>query len=255
MRDQPVIGITGPDRGGLFAWWMTALAVRRGGGRPVRIRPSRPCDASALDGLIIGGGADVDPFHYEQEPAEVEHDDPPDHALDWIVGLLLAGSRMLFATGSRQDYEPERDALEQHLIQHALYHDLPVLGICRGAQLMNVVLGGSLHRDIAHFYAESTGNVRSVLPRKRIDIERDSRLYGILGTTRCAVNALHRQSVKDLGDEVIVSAREGAGVIQAIERPALRFFIGVQWHPEYMPQSAAQQNLFRELLRQAARAP
>ncbi len=254
MAHRPVIGVTGPDRGGLFAWWMTALAVRRNGGKPLRIRPSKPCDAGRLDGLIVGGGADVGPFQHEEEPEEDGEDDPPDHLFDWVFGIVLAVARMLVASGSRQRYEPERDELEQRLILLALDEDLPALGICRGAQLMNVVLGGTLHRDIRHFYTEDTTNVRSVLPRKRIDIADDSHLRGILDTRCCSVNALHNQSVKELGHSVVVSARERSGVVQAIEHRVQRFFIGVQWHPEYMPQSRTQQNLFRELLRHAGRS-
>lgn len=250
MAIRARIGITGPDKGGLMAWLMAAWAVRRSGGVPVRVTPCKPCDASSLQGLIIGGGTDVDPFHYgESKPEEPHEDDVDSSALDWLVGLVLSLFRLLFATGSTQDYDPDRDHLERHLIQHALYHDVPVLGICRGAQLMNVVLGGSLHQNIEHFYSEETNNVRSVLPRKRVAITADTCLQRILERDSCVVNALHDQSIKDLGDGMQISASEGSGVIQAVERPVHPFFIGVQWHPEYMPQSRLQQQLFRELLR------
>ena len=116
---------------------------------------------------------------------------------------------------------------------------------------MNVVLGGSLHQKIGHFYTEEAANVRSILPRKRITVLEDSRLRRILGAATCRVNALHDQSIDALGDGMVVSAREETGVIQAIENPARRFFVGVQWHPEYMPQSRRQMGLFRELLRSA----
>ena len=246
------IGITGPDKGGTAAWWMTARAVRRCGGRPVRITPSRQCDAASLHGLIIGGGTDVDPFHYHQERLDKESEDGVGNSLvDWLVGISVGVLRLMLATGSRQDYDPARDDMERSLIKHALYHDLPVLGICRGAQLMNVVLGGSLHQNIEHFYSEETYNVRSVLPRKHIVVSEGSRLREVLGVTEGRVNALHDQSIDRVGDGVIISAVEGTGVIQAIENPAQRFFIGVQWHPEYMPQSKRQMGLFRELLHSA----
>jgi len=249
------IGITGPDRGGTAAWWMTALAVRRSGGKPVRVVPSRQYDADSLHGLIIGGGTDVDPFHYDQDRVPRPEDKGGRNSLrDWLVGIAIGALRLLLATGSSQDYDPDRDDMERYLIKHALYRDLPVLGICRGAQLMNVVLGGSLHQKIEHFYEEDTGNVRSILPRKRITVFEDSRLRRILGAATCWVNALHDQSIDQLGDGVVVSATEEAGVIQAIENPALRFFVGVQWHPEYMPQSRRQLGLFRELLRSARRS-
>ena len=249
MKRRPLIGVTGPDRGGLMAWLMTALALLRCGARPRRITPSRPCDASILDGLVIGGGTDVDPFHYGEERLE-DYGEPDERSslLDWLVSLLLMLPRALFASHSVQDYDPDRDRLERHMIEHALYHHLPLMGICRGAQLMNVVLGGSLHQKIEHFYTEETGNVRSVLPSKAIEISASSLLRQVLDTARCNVNALHDQSIKDLGDDVLVSAREHSGVVQAIERHSHRFFVGVQWHPEYMPQSKTQLRLFQHLV-------
>jgi len=252
VRRRPLIGVTGPDRGGLVAWWMTALALLRGGARPLRVTPSRPADPSRLDGVVIGGGSDVDPFHYGEE-SEPRPDLRRYSALDWLVGLLLGLFRPLFAAHTRGDYDPDRDRLEQGIIRHALYQGLPVLGICRGAQLMNVVLGGTLHQHIGHFYTEGTRNVRSVLPRKAVNVAADSHLHGIVGVRFCFVNALHNQSVDRLGERIAVSARETNGIVQAIEKSDHPFFIGVQWHPEYMPQSPIQQGLFRGLVAQARR--
>ena len=171
---------------------------------------------------------------------------------DWVVGLLLSLFRMVFATRSIQGYDPQRDQMETHMIQYALYNGLPVMGICRGAQLMNVVLGGSLHQKIEHFYTEETNNVRSILPRKSITVSHRSHLRQILQTGSCVVNALHDQSIKELGDDIGISAIENTGVVQAIERRDHPYFIGVQWHQEYMPQSNTQQNLFRSLVHNAS---
>ena len=252
MKPAVTIGVTGPDRGGLIAWLMTALAIRRSGARPVRITPGRRVDHGTLDALVIGGGTDVDPFHYGQE-SEPEDPRADEHStlVDWLVGLVLGVFRAVFARHSGQDYDPERDLLEQDIIHHALAHQLPVLGICRGAQLMNVVLGGSLHQDIGHFYTEETSNIRSILPRKTIIMTPGSHLAEFIGSDRGFVNALHRQSIDRLGELVEVSAREPNGVIQAIEKRDERFFVGVQWHPEYMPQSKSQQALFRGLVKYA----
>jgi putative glutamine amidotransferase len=249
VKRIPLIGVTGPDRGGLTAWLMTALAVRRCGARPVRITTNRSFDESRLDAVIIGGGSDVDPFHYGEERRRPDCEKPTQQnsAIDWLVGLLLSLFRAVFASYSTQHYDPDRDALEQRLIKYALYHDLPVLGICRGAQLMNVALGGSLHQELDHFYTEETSNVRSILPCKTIQVSGHSTLGRILGTPRCSVNALHDQSIKDLGDEIVISAVEPNGIIQAIEKHGHPFFIGVQWHPEYIPQDRTQQGLFRHL--------
>ena len=254
MGRRTTIGVTGPDKGGLIAWLMTALAVKRCGGNPVRITPTRPSDEAKLDGLIVGGGTDVDPFHYgeERQQDSADNPEPRNTLLDWVVGLLLGLFRAVFATRSIQGYDPERDQLETHMIRHAIHNGLPVLGICRGAQLMNVVLGGSLHQKIEHFYTEETNNVRSVLPRKSIEVSDRSRLRQILQTGSCVVNALHDQSIKELGVDIGICAVENTGVIQAIERQDLPYFIGVQWHPEYMPQSNTQQNLFRSLVHNAS---
>ena len=250
MERKPTIGVTGPDRGGLIAWLMTALAIRRCGARAIRLTPSGSVDTARLDAVVIGGGTDVDPFHYGQA-SETDGDDTARGRtlLDWLVGLLLWISRAVFATWTSRGYDTERDQLETGIIRYALYEQLPVLGICRGAQLMNVVLGGSLHQNIGHFYTEDTGNIRSILPRKTIEIAASSHLHSILQTRSCFVNALHRQSINRLGDDVVVSAAEPNGVVQAIEKRDHPFFIGVQWHPEYMPQSRTQQALFRGLAR------
>lgn len=249
MARRATIGVTGPDRGGTSAWLMTALALRRCGARPVRIRPSRQVDTHELDGVVIGGGTDVDPLHYGQESLKEDFTDTRHTTfLDWLVGLFLGVFRVVFAVHSAPGYDPARDAMEQDIIRYALKQQLPALGICRGAQLMNVVLGGSLHQDIGHFYTEDTNNVRSILPRKAITITENSHLHQMLSTRSCFVNALHNQSINELGENVVVSAKEANGVVQAIEKRDQRFFIGVQWHPEYMPQSRTQQNLFQGLV-------
>jgi putative glutamine amidotransferase len=249
VRAQAVIGVTGPDRGGFTAWQMTALAVRRSGAKAVRITPKRRVNQQQLDGIVIGGGTDVDPFQYGQQS------EPSDRqamrrstVVDWLVGLVLGVFRVLFATYSNQDYDPARDKLEQNIIRFALSKNLPVLGICRGAQLMNVALGGSLHQDIGHFYTEETSNIQSILPRKTITISEATKLHHHLRTRSCYVNALHKQSINQLGTDIVVSAIEPSGVIQAIEKRGHPFFLGVQWHPEYMPQSKVQQGLFSGLV-------
>lgn len=248
---RPRIGVTGPDKGGLTAWLMTALAVHRAGGKAVRITPGRDIDEDKLAAVVIGGGTDVDPFLYGEEPQE-DTANSASSVIDWIVGLLLTAARALLARHQHNDqnYDPERDQMEKRFIRHALYTEKPLLGICRGAQLLNVTLGGSLHQRIDHFYSETTGNPRSILPRKNVTLAEGSRLEHILGS-QCQVNALHEQSIRELGDGLSVSAQEGNGVIQGIERSDDPFVIGVQWHPEYLPQYPLQQRLFRQLVNAA----
>ncbi len=256
MTRRALIGVTGPDKGGLSAWWFTARAVRRAGGRPVRIRPGKPRSIDGLAGLIIGGGADVSPQLYGQQ-AVPELSALQDRALPgWrrLIGLVLFPFVLLvrrLLTTRTSGLNQARDELEKTLIRAARDRGLPLLGICRGMQLINVVAGGSLHQSLNGFYEEYPA-IRSVLPRKRIEIAPDSKLAGILGATQGQVNALHAQGIDQLGEQLTVCAREDSGVVQAIEGQDPGFVIGVQWHPEYLPQRPEQRALFRALVEAAA---
>ncbi|MGY6553677.1 MAG: gamma-glutamyl-gamma-aminobutyrate hydrolase family protein [Wenzhouxiangella sp.] len=251
-RARPVIGITGPDQGGISAWWFTAWAVRRAGGKPLRIRPGRPHPIDSVDGLIIGGGADVSPDLYGAETLPKFDSLKDKGMLGWrrLAGIVLFPLLFLIRrllTTKTSGLNQDRDALEKPLIAQALERKIPLLGICRGMQLLNVAAGGSLHQNIEGFYEEHPA-IRSVLPRKKIEIEADSRLAEILVTTRLRVNALHSQAIDQLGEDLRISAREASGVVQAIEHGGQRFALGVQWHPEYLPQRPEQRALFRQLV-------
>ncbi|MFU8877199.1 MAG: gamma-glutamyl-gamma-aminobutyrate hydrolase family protein [Wenzhouxiangellaceae bacterium] len=252
---RPAIGITGPDRGGLAAWWFTARAVRRAGGRPVRIRPARPHSGEGLDGLVIGGGADVSPTLYGQT-RRLELKELTDRGLaDWrrYLGLIMFPLLWLLRrllTKKKGGLDLARDELETGLIEHALAEHLPMLGICRGMQLINVVRGGSLHQSLEGFYDEYP-QIRSVLPRKRVLLDPDSKLRRILGCRECRVNALHRQAIDTAGDGLVAVAREPSGVVQGYEATDRPWLVGVQWHPEYLPQRASQRALFRSLVEAA----
>lgn len=255
---RPVVGVTGPNHGGLAAWLFTALAVRRAGGRALRIRPRKPVDIEQLDGLIIGGGADVSPRLYGQQPRQqrVQLTDRGTSGWRRVLGFILLPLVFilrLVLTTKHGGPTPDRDRLEKQLIDQARQRRLPVLGICRGMQLINVTLGGSLHQQLVGFYEEYPA-IRSVLPRKSVDIQPDSRLADLLGADRAWVNALHSQAIDRLAEGLIVSAREANGIIQAIEQADAPWLVGVQWHPEYLPQRRRQQALFRELVREASRS-
>jgi putative glutamine amidotransferase len=253
---RPIIGCTGPDRGGGAAWYFTRFAVWLAGGHAVRITPRRPRTIDGLDGLIIGGGADVDPTLYGQELLHVtekkKRDEP---AWMWIAGLILFPftwlMRKLSAVPVTTGQNAARDELEMKLIDAAVQRRLPILGICRGEQLINVYFGGTLHQGLAGLYTEDP-EVRTILPRKRIVVEADSCLASVLGRRPVRVNALHRQAIDRLGRGMRVSARDRNGIVQAIEHESLPLVVGVQWHPEYLPQMPQQRALFRTLVRRAA---
>lgn len=249
--------MTGPDKGGLAAWWFTRLALWRAGAKAVRITPLRPRALAQLDGLIIGGGADIDPTLYGEESVLPQSSlKEQERSLGrWLLALLLfpliyLARRILSTMTNPAGGDPARDRLESALLREALQQGLPILGICRGAQLLNVVSGGSLYRDLADFYVEAP-QLRTVWPEKRVIIQANTRLAEILGCQACQVNSLHSQAVHDLAPDMQVAACEPNGVVQAIEHRELPFAIGVQWHPEYLPQRRDQQQLFRALITQA----
>jgi putative glutamine amidotransferase len=214
---KPLIGVTSSSRGGWLMWTFNRFAVWRAGGRALRLRPGPAASVPSLDGLIIGGGDDIDATLYDGE-------------IDPTVRL-----------------DRERDAFELALLRRYLPERLPVLGICRGAQMINVALGGSLHEDI-HRAFDGVPRLRTPLPRKTIRIRRASRLGALIGRERDRVNALHHQSIETLGTELEVVAEDAYGIVQAIESPNRPFLIGVQWHPEFMVFDRGQVRLFRALV-------
>ncbi len=248
MSERPLIGVTGPVRGGQISWWMTRRALRRAGARAIRITSDKPLEGGRLDGLVIGGGSDIGPEHYGEELRELAHGNSQQRLREKLISLLLFLVRALFSIKLRQpEQDPARDELEKGLCLYALQEQLPVLGICRGAQLINVATGGSLFQDTRHFYTE-TPHIQTILPRKYINVEADTRLRQVLERDSATVNSLHDQAINRLGDNIRVSARDLNGIVQAIEHREHPFLIGVQWHPEYLPQLATQQRLFSSLV-------
>ncbi|MEQ8666668.1 MAG: gamma-glutamyl-gamma-aminobutyrate hydrolase family protein [Rhodospirillales bacterium] len=215
---RPVIGVTTSRHQSLLTWLCHWFAIWRAGGQARRIMPGDNVPAiGEFDGLVIGGGDDI--------------------GADLYKGELTLDIKT----------DPDRDRLEQRLLAEALDADLPVLGICRGSQMINIHLGGNLHRDIYEIYSEKR-RLRTVLPRMDVHIEKGTKLNSILDRSSYRVNSLHHQAVDRLGDGLRIAARDDHGVVQATECTDRNFLIGVQWHPEFLILSSSQQSLFRALL-------
>jgi putative glutamine amidotransferase len=213
-----------------------------------------------LDGLILGGGADVAPDRYGAEPVPRVPPSPRRptlrRAIDLALSPLIGGIRRAAGLDPRAPRGPDlaRDELELALLGHAEAAGLPVLGICRGAQLINVHAGGTLYQDLSDFYTERPGRW-TVFPRMAVELSRPSRLEQALGSPISEVNSMHRQGIDRVGRGLRIVARDRRGVVQAIEHPDRWFWIGVQWHPEYLPQIREQRRLIASLVAAAQTAP
>ena len=224
MSPRPRIGVSVSAKSGWRVFPFFRLALWRAGGRAVRIQTGRERRSLAgLDGVVIGGGDDIN--------------------------VELYGGRLI----PHAVFDDARDMLEKTLIEEAEQRCLPILGVCRGAQLVNVVRGGNLHQDIFEAYPGAR-EIHTPLPRKRVTIAPESRLATFYGGEPSMVNSLHKQSVDRLGHMLRAVAWDEAGVVQAIESTTKRLVIGVQWHPEYLVLSRRDHGLFVALVEAARRA-
>src|SRR5215467_589087 len=181
-----------------------------------------------------------------------------------IDGLLLTGSGPDLAPelyGERQRYKfhvmsQRRATFELEMAQLARTADLPVLGICGGMQAMNVAFGGSLYQDIGS-QLSNTLQHRQPIPATRLShavtIASGSLLRRIVKTVTMRVNSSHHQSVKDVAPSLMATAVAPDGIVEAIESPAQRFFLGIQWHPEFLfERHRLHRRLFEAFLRAAS---
>lgn len=240
----PLIGITCSRLTG-GAWGMYSLghfmdyalsdysqAILHAGGASVIIpaaqdRKSLARILSSLQGLILSGGPDVHPRRYGEEPLAGlgEVDDALDH-----MELMAAGL--------------------------AIEKNLPLLGICRGIQVLNIALGGNLYQDIPAQVPESichTPKTDKAVSTHTVRIQTGSRLHTLFGKREIWVNGKHHQALKDLATGLVVAARAKDGVVEAVEFPDKRFIVGVQWHPEgTWREDAYSQKLFSAFVQAAA---
>jgi len=187
-------------------------ALREAGLEAVTFAPDTGESLDSVQGLLLTGGVDVDPALYGETP--VPETEPPDR---------------------------DRDDYESALLRSALTRDLPVLAICRGQQLFNVVCGGTL---IQHLGKPRHQKKSGGLPVH--DVVLEGRMAEVFETSRAPVNSRHHQAAGRVGDGLVVTARDPEdGVIEGFVFPAARFAMGVQWHPEDMVDDQTQLRLFR----------
>jgi len=222
MERKPIIGISSSvivDESGNFAGYKRAYvnkdyvdAVLRAGGVPLIIpfttnKEVIIAQAQLIDGLILSGGHDVSPYNYGQEPSQK-------------LGETF----------------PERDTYEMILLEESKKRNIPILGICRGSQLINVAAGGTLYQDLSLI----PGNIlkhnqvaKPTLKTHMIKIEENSVIASIFGK-ETMVNSFHHQAIDKVADEFRIVARASDGVIEAIEHKTYKFLVAVQWHPEML---------------------
>ncbi|NDJ60242.1 MAG: gamma-glutamyl-gamma-aminobutyrate hydrolase family protein [Chloroflexi bacterium] len=235
---QPLIGITTSSRieNGKpynFIYARNAQVIAQAGGLPVLIPTNLGEETlralyARLDGLLLPGGPDVHPDYYGAERHE-----------------------------TTKEIDDNRDALELTVARWAVSDDLPVFGICRGQQVFNVALGGSLLQDIPSALGDAVTHRDQSEPRDKrlheVAIDGASQLSQIIGATRANVNSIHHQAVGAVAPGVRVAAHSPDGVIEALEVPDRRFALTVQWHPEdlYADDPTAQQ-LFAAFIKSAS---
>jgi putative glutamine amidotransferase len=240
---KPLIGITCGARqnkeGISFYGILPAYtkSVAAAGGLPVLITPTSDVQLlreiyERMDGVLLAGGGDVDPLIYGMT------DDGLVHAVD-----------------------ADRDAAEIAIARWAAAEDKPLLGICRGCQVANVALGGTLYRDIEKEYPGYNGldhDQWGKAPRHHlahpVTVEAGTKLAAAIGTQQVQVNTLHHQALRDVAPQLSVSASAIDGLIEGVEIPDARFFVGVQWHPEELAEyNEPMRRLFQTFIESARR--
>ncbi len=207
-------------------------AIIDNGGVPVVLATTREEELmnqyiEMIDGLYFTGGIDISPLEYGEDP---------------IPELKTT--------------TPEHDYFEKLIYLKAAEQDMPILGVCRGVQLMNVAAGGSLYQDI-YVQHEGTNDhnptaTSGVHPYHRVSINQETLLHKIFNRLELGVNTHHHQAVKKLGDGYIASGIASDGIVEAIESTKLTFAVGVQWHPEEMYEAYPEFNrLYRSFIEAA----
>lgn len=242
-KKKPIIGISGSliiNEGGMFPGYERAYVNND------YVQSVAMCDAipyivpmvydeeiireqiSNIDGLILSGGHDINPLIWNEEP-----------------NIKLGGIL------------PKRDAFDLNLLKYAIEMKKPILGICRGEQLINVGEGGDLYQDLSliegSYIKHDQGHLSNIATHS-VQVKKDTKLYDILGEEEIMVNSFHHLGIKNLASGYIVSATAKDGLVEAIEKEGKDFIIGLQWHPEMMARDCEKmKKIFMALVKEASK--
>ena len=228
---KPIIGIT-PDYSYEAEKFMVSQhyikAIETAGGYPMILCPNEMFP-DFIDGLLLTGGGDIDPILFGEEPI-----------------------------AENGEISPLRDAFEWSLCQKAQEKKLPILGICRGMQLLAILNGGSIYQDI---YSQTNTMIKHIQKAPRfygthtIEIATNSILSKIANQNSCVVNSFHHQCLQKISPELKITAAASDGVIEAVESTVHPFAVGVQWHPECMRGKEKEaEHLFRLFVQRSEKA-
>lgn len=209
----PVIGVTTFVSGDQLRLPESySIAIAKEGGVPMilpKVENEKLIKAQveALDALLLSGGDDVDPEFFNEAPHQK-------------MGPI----------------EPGRDTYELKLIDYALERNIPILGICRGAQVLTIHQGGSIYQDIYSQHGDHTYKHNQEVPKNylthKVSVEKGTKLHSILGSTDIKTNSFHHQAVKRVPEHFSITASTSDGIVEAVESKTHDFLLGVQWHPE-----------------------
>lgn len=226
-RTDPGLYVSGEH---VFMGSTNVRAIQRNGGVPVLIPAASVAEdveaaLSFCDGLLFPGGEDMTPWYYDEEPLPV-------------IG----------------PFRPEIDDAWLKAGRYALENKIPMLGICKGHQTLNVLTGGSLYQDLSLQDGERIQHLqkynRTYLTH-HVEVEEGTRLASLFGAGKLKTNSMHHQAVKRLGKGLKISARASDGIVEGIEDEE-GLILGVQWHPEDLVDSAPEMNkLFADLAERA----
>jgi putative glutamine amidotransferase len=222
IPDTVTVGIGAPGQ----SWQLLAedylTAVKKAGGIPIILPVDRdlkhiPRLLNMVDGVLVSGGNDISPMLYNER-------------INRYCGLL----------------DPDRDTFEIELSKRAIEIDKPLLGVCRGIQILNIALGGTVYQDLPSSGFELhtiLTNERNV-PTHSVKIEKDSPFMAIFGKGEIFVNSFHHQGIREVAQSLETAAVTPDGLVEAVYMPDKKFVMAIQWHPEMMFDSKQQASLF-----------